>query len=329
MVINCGDPIAALISLTSENGRARGGVILGTMSTASGYLSDFPGIQTEITYLAPGSFVNRRFVAPQREVNTGEYLSFPVTVRDARPRQADFTIASHGFELKTHRSAVRDFYDKDEVTRIYPDEVAAAVREWTGADRVHTMSWMIRTSGDLSKHARAEKDYRHSGGVQPPAAEAHCDASPDRVDAMARNYYLQRFPDAPPFKRFIYSSFWRTFSPPPQDYPLALCDGNSVGDEEGVPNTLFVVDQIPSPEEMLKPVPDEDKKIAAAIFHHNPKHRWWYFSNMTRDEVLLVVFHDSRRVRPWRVPHTAFRDTSRPDAFPRASIEFRSIAYFS
>jgi hypothetical protein len=50
---------------------------------------------------------------------------------------------------------------------------------------------------------------------------------------------------------------------------------------------------------------------------------------MTRDEVLLLVFHDSRRMRPWRVPHTAFHDTSRPDARPRESIEFRSIAYFT
>ena len=60
-------------------------------------------------------------------------------------------------------------------------------------------------------------------------------------------------------------SFWRTFSPPPQDYPLALCDGNSVGDEEGVPNTMFVVDKIPEREEMLRPMPDEDEAIAGDL----------------------------------------------------------------
>jgi hypothetical protein len=289
---------------------------------------DAAAIRTEITYLAPGSFINRRFVAPASEVNTGEYRSYPVTVRDARPNQSDFTLESHGFVLRPHRSAVRDFLDKEEVGAVYPDEVATAVRDLTGADRIATMSWMVRTSGNLAAHKREEKDYKHNGGVQPPAAEAHCDASPDRIDAMARGLYEQRFPGAPPYRRFIYSSFWRTFSPPPQDYPLALCDGNSVGDDEGVPNTLFIVDRIPAREEMLKPVPDEDKKVAAAIFHHNPEHRWWYFSNMTRDEVLLICFHDSRRVRPWRVPHTAFHDTSRPDANPRSSIEFRSIAYF-
>jgi hypothetical protein len=286
-------------------------------------------IETELTYLAPGSFINRRFVAPAREVNTGEYLPYPVTIRDARPRAAEFTHASHGFTLKQHRSAVRNFRDKDEVEAIYPGEVAATIKQWTGADRVATLSWMVRTSGELPAHAHEEKGYRHHGGVQPPAAEAHCDSSPDRVDAFARNLYQQRFPDAPPYQRFLYMSFWRAFSPPPQDYPLALCDGNSVGDEEGVPNTLFVVDSIPERAEMLRPVADEDKRIAAAIFHHNPNHRWWFFSNMTRDEVLLFVFHDSRRVRPWRVPHTAFRDTSRPQAHPRESIEFRSVAYFS
>jgi hypothetical protein len=171
--------------------------------------------------------------------------------------------------------------------------------------------------------------YRHHGGVQPPAAEAHCDSSPDRIDNWALTLFQQRFPGAPRYKRFLYTSFWRAFSPPPQDYPLALCDGNSVADEEGVPNTLHIVDNIPEREEMLRPMPDEDTRIAAAIFHHNPKHRWWYFSNMTRDEVLLLVFHDSRRVRPWRVPHTAFHDITRPNAHARQSIEFRSVAYFS
>lgn len=285
------------------------------------------GVETEITYLAPGSFINRRFVAPGREVNTGEYRPYPVMIRDARPRQADFTLASHGFTLLQHRSAVRDFMDKQEVEAVYPHEVAAAVRQLTGADRVHTMSWMVRTSGDIGVQ-KEQAGYKHYGGVQPPAAEAHCDSSPDRVDAMAKRYHEQRFPDAPPYQRFLYASFWRTFSPPPQDYPLALCDGNSVGDEEGVPNTLHIVDRIPDWADMLRPMPDEDQAIAAAIFHHNPAHRWWFFSNMTRDEALLLVFHDSRRVRPWRVPHTAFHDASRPGARPRASIEFRSIAYF-
>ena len=35
-------------------------------------------IDAEITHLAPGSFINRRFAAPAREVNAGEYRRYPV-----------------------------------------------------------------------------------------------------------------------------------------------------------------------------------------------------------------------------------------------------------
>lgn len=290
---------------------------------------DMDAVKAQLNYLAPGSFVNRRFVAPAREVNTGQFLPYTVTVRDARPRQGDFTLDSHGFTLLEHRSTVGDFLDRDEVNEKYPAEVAATIKQTTGAERVAIMGWMLRASGDLSAYAREEGNYRHQGGVQPPAGDVHVDSSPDRIDRTARSIYEQAFPGAPPYVRYLYTSFWRSFSPPPQDCPLALCDGNTVGDEEGVPNTMFVVDKIPDREEMLRPIPDEDRTVAAAIFHYNPTHRWWYFANMTRSEVLLFVFHNSLRKRPWRVPHTAFSDTTRANAKPRESIEVRSIAYFS
>jgi hypothetical protein len=72
----------------------------------------------------------------------------------------------------------------------------------------------------------------------------------------------------------------------------------------------------------------EDHLMAAAIFHHNPAHRWWYFSNMARDEAILLKFHDSDKSRAWRTPHTAFWDTSFPDRRARESVELRSIAFF-
>ncbi|MEH3108363.1 MAG: CmcJ/NvfI family oxidoreductase [Sphingomonas fennica] len=275
------------------------------------------GIAAEINYVAPGSFVNRRFVAPAREVNTGTYEPHHVIVRDARPHRAEFTLDVQGFTLLDHRSAVADFLDREAVEATYPGEVVAAIVAATGADRVAPMGWMARTSGDVAARQRKQEGpYQHRGGVQPPAGEAHVDCAPDRADRMAAAVHAQHFPDAAPYSRYLYTSFWRTFSPPPQDVPLALCDGRSVRDDEGTPNTMFVVDAIPSEEEMLRPIPDEDKAIAAAIFHHDPAHRWWYFSNMTRDEALLFKFHDSRRTGAWRVPHTAFphRPCGQPSA---------------
>jgi hypothetical protein len=286
-------------------------------------------VEAAISYVAPGSFINRRFVAPGIEHNTGRYETHRVLIRDGRAIKDHFTLDVHGFVLTSRPSAVKDFFDKDQVERIYPGEVVETVKALTGASRVVPMGWMIRTSGDLSKHHQREVvGYAHRGGVQPPAGEAHVDFTPQRAEVMARTLYEQSFPDGKGYSRFIASSLWRAFSDPPQDCPLAVCDARSVGPEEGVPNSLHIVDRLPDEKTMLGELPGESDAITAAIFHYNPKHRWWYFSNMTRDEVLLVKFHDSDRARALRCPHTAFRDPSFPDAKPRASIELRTVAFF-
>ncbi|HXR90704.1 MAG TPA: CmcJ/NvfI family oxidoreductase [Steroidobacteraceae bacterium] len=286
-------------------------------------------VQATINYVAQGSFINRRFVAPGVEHNTGRYEPHRVALRDARPFQSLFTLDVQGFVLAEHRSAVSDFFDRDEVERLYPNEVVDIVRSLTGATRVAALGWMVRTSGDVARHQRRSTGgYTHRGGVQPPAGEAHVDFMPTRAESLARAVYEKNFPDGKGFSRFIASSVWRAFSPPPQDCPLALCDARSVRPEEGIPNTMFVVDRLPDEQAMLGEMPNEATAPAAAIFHYNPAHRWWYFSNMTRDEVLMFKFHDSDRSKALRTPHTAFQDPSFADARPRESIEVRSIAYF-
>jgi hypothetical protein len=50
---------------------------------------------------------------------------------------------------------------------------------------------------------------------------------------------------------------------------------------------------------------------------------------MTPDEVIFIKFYDSDHRTAWRCPHTAFKDTSRPEVRERISIEFRAFAYFS
>lgn len=285
-------------------------------------------VQTEITYLAPGSFINRRFVAPAVEVNTGEYEKHLVTIRDGRPIKDQFNLDTQGFVLAKHKSAVADFFDSEQVDAVYPGEVTDIVRELTGADRVAQRGWMVRTSGDLEKHRQKVVGYTHQSGVQPPASEAHVDYMPDRAEQIAEAIYKESFPGERPYSRFIASSLWRVFSPPPQDWPLALCDGRSVGRDEGTPNALIIVDEIPDRETMLDDMWEEKTVVTAAIFPYNPAHRWWYFSNMNRDEVVLLKFHDSDDTKVMRVPHTAFHDTSFADAHPRQSIEVRTFAYF-
>jgi hypothetical protein len=148
------------------------------------------------------------------------------------------------------------------------------------------------------------------------------------AERIAARLYQKRDPQGPGFRRFIAFSLWRALSPPPQDMPLAICEGRSVRDEEGTHNTKVDVDEIPTGDALFAPIDGEENMSAATIFHHSPEHRWWYFPDMTPEEVILIKFYDSDHRTAWRCPHTAFRDSSRPDAHERRSIEYRGIAFF-
>jgi len=165
--------------------------------------------------------------------------------------------------------------------------------------------------------------------VQPPAAEAHVDFTERCAQRRAAALYERAHPAGPGYRRFIGFSLWRALSPPPQDMPLALCEGRSVGDEEGTHNTKVDVAEIPSGDALYAPIAGEEDMLAATIFHYSPGHRWWYFPDMEADEVIFIKLYDSDHSHAWRCPHTAFRDTTRPDARPRRSMEFRALAYFS
>lgn len=285
-------------------------------------------VEGVINYVAPDSLINRRFVVPGTEHNTGRFEPHTVTIRDGRQVRDRLTLDSHGFVLADLPSAVADFNDKAEVDRLYPDEVAEGVKALTGASRVAVMGWVLRTSGEIALQGERKRKFDMHGMTQPPASDAHVDMTPDRAERLAQGLYEKHFPGGQGYSRFIVSSFWRAYSEPPQDWPLAICEGPSVRADEGVPNTMFVRDQLPSEAEMLGEIEGEDRAPAAAIFHHSPGHRWWYFSNMTRTEAIMLKFHDSDQSRAWRTPHTAFFDPSFPEAKNRLSIECRSVAYF-
>lgn len=282
-----------------------------------------------IRYLDEGTFVTRRYVSQGAEMNTGDYRDYPVTVRDGMPLRDHFALDTHGFVIAKHQSTISDFYDKPAVDAAYQREVEALVARLTGADKVSTQGWMLRTSGDLTARAQEKvKGYTHSGGLQPPAGEAHVDYNELTGQRAAARVYGQMFPDGPGYRRYICFSLWRTFSQGPQDWPLAVCDGRTVSNEETASNTLFVVDELPLGDAQTAPVEGEDQMIAATIFRYRPRHRWWYFGNMAADDVLLFKFQDSDHSVTWRCPHTAFHDTSLEGARIRESIEVRGVAFF-
>jgi len=273
-------------------------------------------VKATIDYLVPTSLINRRFWAPGKEYNTGIYAPHEVTIRNAR-LAGPFTLDQHGFCIGRHVTDITDWERNYGPESRYAAQVCEVAKRMSGADVAVPMGGMLRTSGQTS------------ATVQPPAAEAHVDFTEQCAERIAQAIYRKAHPGGPGFSRFIAFSLWRALSSPPQDMPLALCDGGTVRDDEGTHNTKVDVDEIPTGEALFAPIPGEENMAAATIFHHSPDHRWWYFPDMTPDEVIFIKFYDSSHRGAWRCPHTAFRDTTRPDATQRRSMEFRGIAYFS
>src|SRR5882724_6180314 len=62
---------------------------------------------------------------PRRE---GNYRDFKVRIHNARPIARDLSLDRQAFVLAVHETAVRDFYDKDEIRRTYEPEVEALIK---------------------------------------------------------------------------------------------------------------------------------------------------------------------------------------------------------
>jgi hypothetical protein len=277
--------------------------------------STAPSIPAELNYLDPRSTVRRLFVARGASVSTEGTEKHVVLVRNGRPVRDSFRLDVQGFELADHRSAVADLTDADELANGYVPEVCRFVQERLGADQVLSRGWELRRSVRPDEH-----------GAQPPAAGVHVDYAPDHVPGMVARAYARAFPDGPGFRRAVVTSTWRVFSPPPQDWPLTLCDFRTLAEDDGASTTAYFVDALPEdpygPVEHLRPVGRSWK------VRHNPAHEWWWFPAMTRDEVLLIKLGDTDRAVAWAAPHAAFRDPAVDGAAPRHSIEVRTFAYF-
>jgi len=284
------------------------------IATAAKTPGDF--VEATLNYVSPDTRISRRFCFPGDEVNTGRFVPYRVFIHNARTASERIALDTHAFELFRHRSAVEDFHDRAEIDAIYPREVMDTVQGLTGADLILPLGYVLRTAADTS-----------GGQAQPPASDVHVDMSPETAPKAALALFAKEAPGRT-FRRFLVTSFWRPYSEPPQDWPVALCDHRSMAPDEGVPNRRIVRDDRPTPEEMLAPIPDEEDIPAALVFRYGPHHRWFYYPDMNRDEVLLIKLHDSDRTRAWFAPHTAFHDAGRPGTRTRESIEFRTIAYW-
>ncbi|MEO7247294.1 MAG: CmcJ/NvfI family oxidoreductase [Novosphingobium sp.] len=227
----------------------------------------------------------------------------PMPIVDAR--DLGTRLDSDGFELAAHCSAVRDFEDLGEVAEVHRAEIAALLREVTGADEVLvTAPGIVRYSEVCGKAGTRDNSY--------PARFAHIDATAQTSAGFAAG----ALPDGRKTGRFAHYNVWRSFSGAPQDVPLALCAAGSVAEQD-----LLIADAV------FDAPGKPHWSFESWLLAHNPGHRWHWFPDMTRDEVIIFKSSDSVHFNP--VPHVAFDCPAWPTALvPRVSIEMRALAFW-
>jgi len=266
-------------------------------------------VVTRLNYLAPMSQRPRYYaVNTSRDVITRDRRT--IQIEDARLRAQPPSLAHEGFALFRHKSAVSDFSDQEELARLYPREIERLVLDLSGADQVTIFDRGVLR---FNEHDLPESSRFH---VLRPAHFIHTDIS-DATAAVLKDDWRPA-EDGRSVRRYAHYNIWRVLTPPPQDIPLAVCDARSVSPSDLV-DTDLITDTPGMPE----------SSIVIVMLRYSPCHRWWYFSNMDRDEVLVFKSYDSDPDQPRHVPHSAFKNPACPPGIAsRASIEMRATAFW-
>jgi|HubBroStandDraft_1064217.scaffolds.fasta_scaffold56311_2 hypothetical protein len=237
--------------------------------------------------------------------STGTFTPTTVQVRNARTVVGELSLDSQGFELTHQETAVRDFYDRDEVERVYYPEVERLLKEATGAEKVVVFDHQVR---NIELATRGEKNAREYGKA------VHNDYTAKSGPRRVRDHLPPAEAEERLKHRFVEINVWRPIRGPIESTPLAVCDASSIDPKDFVPSDLIY----------------RDKVGETYRFTYNPNHRWFYFPRLEKSEVILLKCYDSKEDGRARfTAHSAFEDpTSGPDAAPRESIEVRALVFY-
>ena len=241
-----------------------------------------------------------------RDQRVGGGASEPhhVTLRNGRLAVEEFALERNGFRFVRQPSKVRDWFDEEELGRVYYPEMEALVQAESGARRVVVFDHTLRTD---DQELREEKKIRevvrrvHNDYTAWSGPQRVRDIVPDEAEALLA-------------RRFAVIQVWRPIRHAVESWPLAIAEARSL-----------------SPENMVVTERRYQQRTGQTYaITWNPAHRWYWFPHMRPEEALVFKTYESEtdgRAR-WTA-HTAFEDpTSPPNARPRESIEIRTLAFF-
>jgi hypothetical protein len=263
-----------------------------------------PPVTATLGYVAPmvPHPVSAAF-SPERRSNL-VFDRREVAIHDAAEIPGGPKLATHGFECVEHVSAIPEFDHQYSWLEAYAAEMIDLAKRLTGGSEAHVSPnglglGSTRLSGGNGTIEFVHNDYtaasigRHVHDIDPAKAQ-------ERLG-----------------KRFAVFNMWRLVSPPPQSRGLAICD----------PNSVRIADLVPGQTHWGPP--DEEIYHQNALFRYSPAHRWYWWPELTRDQVLVWAGFDSDPRRPSIVPHVAFDNPNcaDPDAY-RTAVHGRAYVFF-
>ena len=239
-----------------------------------------------------------------RRRKTGAQDMRPMAVHDGREAAGELSLERTGFVLVEQQTAVKNFFDEQEITSVYFPEIERLIKETSGASRVVIFDHTLRSGNE---------DEREEKLIREPVLSAHNDytewSGPQRVREIMGDEAEELLK-----RRFAIIQVWRAIAKPIESNPLAVADARTVAAED-----LMIAER------------RYPHRVGQTYrLKYNPKHRWYYFPRMRRDEAIVFTVYDSLKDGRARfTPHTSFDDpTTPPGALPRQSIEVRAFAFF-
>ncbi len=233
-----------------------------------------------------------------------------VRIADGRRVRDRLSLDREGFILADHPCGLTDASDLKAEADDYLASVGAMLKQLSGADLVFAQG-----KGLLKRHAERAKVE----GAIGPSRWAHMDYTEYAAHKWVE--WIEGWQGRPlrHYPRFVIYQTWRCVSPPPQDNTLVLCDASTIRAED-----CIVFDAC-----VAKPYDEPGNQFESQLCRYDPGQRWWYFPDLTADELIVFKAFDSDRSRDAQPLHNSADIPGLPaDAAPRVSVEARFFAFF-
>ena len=276
-------------------------------------------------------YTHRDLRGSDDKIYGAQWSNEEVVVRNARLEEP-FHLDVQGFEFHkcSTSMAYADFFQEENILQRYHAEIVDLIKKSTGAKHVIPFDHNIRSATGKS----SEKEIKGGAKVQSPGGLVHNDytitGGPMRYEQLSQppkvNDSIKKEGMKPTIPEEVYEvgkkgrwaiiNAWRNIRDKHVEvYPFALMDARTASEKDLCVFEIHYADRI------------GENYFAAS----SPDHRWYYYPQMTRDEVILLKQWDSDGwlhggSRANFTLHSAFKDPSSPeDGEDRVSCEVRCI----